>query len=67
MFNIELCKDNLKEIMVVKKTKELLMQHCCYGWTWVNFIHTLRNKPKKDNWNYFVDQFHELLKVVHRN
>jgi hypothetical protein len=42
-----------------------LWQHCHYGWVWVTFMHTPRNKPKQqDKWNYFVDQFHELLKVV---
>jgi hypothetical protein len=42
-----------------------LQQHCHYGWVWVTFIHTPRNKPKQqDKWNYFVDQFHKLLKVV---
>lgn len=35
MFNIEISIDNLKEIMIVKKIKELLMQHCYYGWTWI--------------------------------
>jgi len=52
--------ENLKEIITLEPTKELFKQHCHYGWAWVNFIHILKNKSKKDKWNWLVYQFHEL-------
>ncbi len=48
----------------MEQAKEVLRQHCHYGWTWDDYIHTLRNKAKQGKWNCFADQFHELLKVV---
>jgi hypothetical protein len=44
--------------------EELFLKHYYYGWEWVNFIHTPRNKLEKIKWNCFVDQVHGLLKVV---
>lgn len=44
--------------------EKLLGNHSYYGWEWVNFIHTPRNKLEKNKWNCFVHQVHGLLEVV---
>jgi hypothetical protein len=64
MFHGDKNVENLKEIITLEPIKELFKQHCHYDWTWAIFIHTLKNKSKKDKWNYFVDQFHELSQVL---
>lgn len=64
MFNGDTNVEHLKEIITLELVKELFKQHCHYGWAWAIFIHTLRNKSKKDKWNCFVNQFHELSKVL---
>lgn len=66
MFNGDLNVGNFKKIITLEQTKELLRQHYCYGQTWVDFMHTPKNKLTKDTCNCFLNQFHELLKVEHK-
>ncbi len=55
MFNGHLNVENLREIIIVEQTKELLRQHCHHGWDGlISYICTPRNKPKNDKWNFFV-------------
>ncbi len=61
------CDTNIKyskEIIIIKQAKDLLKQHCHYGWAWVDFTHAPKNYPKIYKWNFFVHQVHELPKVV---
>jgi hypothetical protein len=66
MFNGDLNVGNYKKIITLEQTKELIKHHYCYGRTWVDFIHSPKNKLTKDTCNCFLNQFHELLKVVHK-
>jgi hypothetical protein len=63
MFNGDTNVEDSKEIITLEPIKELFKQHCHYGWTWAISIYTLK-KNKKNKWNYFIDQFHELSKVL---
>jgi hypothetical protein len=38
MFDIEPHIQNLKEIKMIEQVKELLREHCHYGWAWSDFL-----------------------------
>jgi hypothetical protein len=57
-------KEWLKETILVEKKKTKLKQHNKYGWTLVDYLQMLRNKPKCGEWNYFVERFKQLPKNV---
>jgi hypothetical protein len=35
-------------MIIVEHAKELIRQHCHYGWAWIDFVYTSQNKPKLD-------------------
>jgi len=41
MFDIEPHIQNLKEIKMIEQVKELLREHCHYGWAWADFLNIL--------------------------
>ncbi len=64
MFVIIRKNEWLKEILTIEKGKERLQQHSSYGWSFVDYLHTPKNKPKLDKWNYFVDKFKSMSKNI---
>jgi hypothetical protein len=49
------CQDQLT--ISLNEVNELFKKHCEYGWTSKGFLLTLRNQPKNDDYNCFLDQF----------
>jgi hypothetical protein len=58
-------KKLLKETISVEEGKEKLRQHNNYGWTLVDYLHMLKNKPECNEWRCFVEiKFKQLLENV---
>jgi hypothetical protein len=46
MFDSEPSNKDLEIMIIVEHAKELIRQHCHYGWAWIDFVYTSQNKPK---------------------
>ncbi len=50
-----------KLTLPIEEAKQLLKNHCTYGWTLQAYLYTPRSCPQKGYWNEFVDMFKLLL------
>jgi hypothetical protein len=46
-----------KPTLPLKEVKQLLVNHCMYGWTLHAYLYTPRSCPQKGDRNKFVDRF----------